>query len=421
MVEIRIVLITVCEMRSAPAHGYQCNRMPCSLSVREGGSMIRGGNAQQGDVARQQVGIPLPRRGVVGLACFAGVLMWAVAGCGDNSSGSGTEKAPLVVATTGIWADVVANIACEGGIELETVIPPGGDPHRFEPSLADRKLMDTASLVVANGLTLEEGLLDTLEAVEESDIPVYYIGEHLEPVSDEPGEHDEDAHDEDGHDEDAHDEDAHDEDAHDEDGHDEDAHDEDSHDEDGHAAASEHRHDHQGLDPHVWLDPVRVSVGLTELGEQLVLHVGSDPVVVEQCVDRYRNELDALHEEIEEMVSSVPEQQRALVTGHDALGYFAERYGFETVGTVIPSVSGLAETNPAHLEEVAVMLEEKGIRAIFSDAGASDDDVRALANRVGNVNVVPLSLGTLGATTGDDDTYIDLMRTIASLITGALR
>ncbi len=71
---------------------------------------------------------------------------------------------PAIIVTTSIWADVVSNVTC-GEARVETLIPIGSDPHGFEPSLADRKRLEEAVLVVANGLGLEEGLDDTLSAV----------------------------------------------------------------------------------------------------------------------------------------------------------------------------------------------------------------------------------------------------------------
>ncbi|MYJ80499.1 MAG: hypothetical protein F4046_01580, partial [Acidimicrobiaceae bacterium] len=95
--------------------------------------------------------------------------------------GTGAET-PTILATTGIWADVVANVACDGLAEVEAIIPVGGDPHGYEPSLQDRARMENATLVVANGLLLEEALEDTLEAVAESGTPVFEFAEGMDPI-----------------------------------------------------------------------------------------------------------------------------------------------------------------------------------------------------------------------------------------------
>ena len=113
-----------------------------------------------------------------------GVLALLAAGCGDDGEATAAGgSAPVVVATTSIWADVLANVACDGDVDVRTLVPAGADPHRFEPSLADRALMDDAAVVIANGLLLEELLEDTLEAVENAGTPVFRIGDHVPTIT----------------------------------------------------------------------------------------------------------------------------------------------------------------------------------------------------------------------------------------------
>ena len=95
-------------------------------------------------------------------------------------------------------------------------------------------------------------------------------------------------------------------------------------------------------------------------------------------------------------MSSYPSGSRKLVTNHEALGYFADRYGFEVIGTVIPSPSSMAQTSPAGLEALAEIIEHEGIKAIFAETQHSVDDIEALAARVGDVDVVTLYTGSLG-------------------------
>ena len=143
----------------------------------------------------------------------AGWLLAAVAliagGCGNDDSAESGDV-PTVIATTSIWADVVANVACDGLAEVSTIIPPGGDPHAFQPSLSDRGRMENAALIVANGLFLEEGLGDTIDAVEEAGTPVFRMTDHVSIIEfgsamghDDHDEDDHDDHDEEeGHDHD---------------------------------------------------------------------------------------------------------------------------------------------------------------------------------------------------------------------------
>ncbi len=408
-------------------------------------------------------------------------------------------ETPTILATTSIWADVVANVACDGLADVDAIIPVGGDPHGYEPSLQDTERMTNASLVVANGLTLEGRLEDTLDAVAESGTPVLRFAEHMDPIPFEPeaGHHDDHGHDEEGHDEhhddhghdaeghddhdeeghdehhddhdeeghDDHDEEGHDEhDDHDEEGHDEhhDDHDEeghdehhddhghdeeghdehDDHDEEGHdehdddhghdeeghddhddhdeEGHDEHGHDHGTEDPHVWLDPHRVAEALPVLAQALTADAGLDPAAVEACLASYRAELEAVDAEIAAKVEQLPAGSRKLVTNHDAFAYYATRYGFEVIGTVIPSLSSMAEANPAGLEELAEIIEHEGIKAIFAETQHSGDDIEALAARVGDVDVVTLYTGSLGPPGSGAETYTGYLRTNTDLIVDSL-
>ena len=338
----------------------------------------------------------------VALAVLAAVALCA-SSCGGDPQGEDASPAapatPTILVTTGIWADVVSNVACGGLADIETLIPVGGDPHGYEPSLQDRARMENAALVVANGLELEEGLEDTLEAVAESGTPVFDFAEGMEPVpfAFEGGHHGEE---EEGHDEDD-----------DEDGHDEDeGHDEDD-DEDGHGS---------GGDPHVWFDPHRVSEALPGLAGVLTARVGLDGAAIDACLASYLAELEAVDAEIAIKVEQLPAESRKLVTSHEALGYFADRYGFEVIGTVIPTPSSMAQTNPAQLEELAEIIEHEGIKAIFAETLHSVDDVEALASRVGDVEVVTLYTGSLGPSGSGAETYLGFLSTNADLIVDAL-
>lgn len=397
-----------------------------------------------------------------GLVVAAAAALFAAACTGTDAdtdapdAPDASSAVPSVVTTTSIWGDVVSNVGCEDSVSVTTLIPQGGDPHSYEPSLRDRETMGAADLVVANGLGLEERLEDTLEAVAAEGVHVFEMAEHIETIEfsfsgghddhghddhDEMDEHDdhdeEDGHDdhddEDGHDDhdevDGHDdhddEDGHD---HDDEGHEDDHDEEDGHDhdEDGHDDEDmhddhedEHGHDHSGGDPHVWFDLQRVAGVLGELADELI-HAGADADTVNRCLDSYREALEDTDAEVAEILDAVPTDRRILITNHDAFGYFADRYDFEIVGTVIPSFSTAAETNPALLEELAEIIEHEGVPAVFSETTHSDADIQALATAAGNINVVQLLSGSLAPEGEDGDTLIGMLRFNAQAIAEAL-
>ncbi len=327
-------------------------------------------------------------------------LVLLASGCGGGSpdvepSASTESDVPKIVVTTGIWSDIVANVACNGIADIETIIPVGGDPHGFEPSLRDRERMENSALVVANGMGLELRLSDTLEAVADSGTPVLEIAEWIPLI---PFLADVAHDDEEDHPDEA-----------------------DVEVEDPLEEEDDHAGEHgEGGDPHVWFDPTRVSEVLGELALRLTDDAGIDGDAVAACLSGYREELARLDGEIEDLLEPVPPLDRKLVTNHDALGYFADRYGFEIIGTVVPSTAGLSETNPAQLEELAQTISREGVGAIFSETLHTASDAEALAARLGDVEVVTLYTGSLGPAGSGAETYVGFMRTNASLIADAL-
>ena len=108
------------------------------------------------------------------------------------------------------------------------------------------------------------------------------------------------------------------------------------------------------------------------------------------------------------------------MTNHEALGYFAEHYGFEVLGAVIPSPSTLAEANAADLEALVRLIEEADVPAVFAEAQHSSVEADALATAVGDVEVVTLFTDSLGPSESGADTYLGLLSTDARLIVDAL-
>lgn len=344
---------------------------------------------------------PTPRRTIPALAAVT----LALAACGSSAdsgdAGTGDDSHPTVVATTSIWADIVGNVACDGLAEIDTVIPPGGDPHSFEPSLRDRERMENAALVVANGLDLEESLADTIDAVEGDGVQVLRVADGLDTVRFET---------DDDHDDDHSDEDHTDGEHADEEHADEDHADEEHADED---------HDHAGDDPHVWWDPTLIAAAVPMIADELAA-TGIDRAALDACAEDFVAELTELDDEVSAMVDPLPIAERMLVTNHDSMSYFAARYDFVVLGSVIPSSSSLAAASPSQLDDLASAIDESGVAAIFAETQQSSSDIDALADRIGDVEVVELLTDTLGEPGSDSDSYVGWLRTNATTIVDAL-
>jgi len=335
----------------------------------------------------------------------------------------------LVVATTSILGDIVETLVGADGT-VEVIMPPGVDPHGFEPSARDAATLREADLVVANGLMLEENLLAALEAAEEDGVRVLRVADELDPIDfDWDGPHDH-GHDDQGHGDEDHghgDEDhGHgDEDhghEHEDHGHDEEGH---GHDEEGHG----HEHDdhaHGSEDPHVWFDPVRMASGVELIAAELAaVDTTLDAGEWEQRGAEYADMLLELHEELEAILGVVPPANRQLVTNHDALGYLAARYDFEVLGTVIPGASTQAEADAQSFAELIQTVEQSGVPAVFAENTDSTTLAEQLASEVigrGDleVEVVGIYTDALGEEGSGAETYPGLLRTTATLIADAL-
>ena len=174
----------------------------------------------------------------------------------------------------------------------------------------------------------------------------------------------------------------------------------------------------EGADPHIWFDPTRVSAALPALGDALV-EAGGDEAAIGDCVTAAQAELEALDAELASTLAAVPAERRSLVTNHDNLGYFADRYDFRIIGSVLPSTSTLTAASPGELEDLRAEIEAAGVPAIFTESFADREDADALAAGLG-VDVVELYTDALGEPGSGADTYDALLRFDAAAIAGAL-
>ena len=303
------------------------------------------------------------------------------------------DDRPLVIATTTILGDIVRQTAGEG-VYVEVLMPIGADPHEFAPSAQQAARLRSAVLVVTNGVGLEAGLLDVVDAAEAEGVAVLRLGDLLDPQPftgvDEHDDEDEAGHgDEEGHEGEA------------------------DHDDEG-----EHEHGN-GLDPHIWMDPVRVADGVPLIADRLLEAGGVD--VTEEAA-AYREQILDLHDEISTLIDEIPSERRKMVTNHFSYGYYADRYGLQMLGTVIPAATTAAETSAADFAALVELLEQEQVPAIFGSTTEPAALAEVLAAEVGyDVNVVTLYTGSLGELGSGAETYVDMMLASTQMIVENLR
>ena len=132
-------------------------------------------------------------------------------------------------------------------------------------------------------------------------------------------------------------------------------------------------------------------------------------------------DLRTLDAEVETTLAAVPADRRKLVTNHDVFAYFADRYGFEVIGAVIPATTTQAAPSAGEIDDLAATVAAAGVPAVFADTSSPEDLADALAAEVGDdVEVVALYSESLGEPGSGADTYAGMVRTNAERIAGAL-
>jgi ABC-type Zn uptake system ZnuABC Zn-binding protein ZnuA len=252
-----------------------------------------------------------------------------------------------VVATTPMIGEFVSQVGGDN-INLTVLMPSEADPHTYDPAPQDAGTIADADLVFYTGLKYEPAaLIKLLENSACSTEVLAEVGESVFPIEFKELGHDD--HDEEGHDD------------HDEEGH-------DDHDEEGH---DDHEgHGHGAYDPHFWFDPNRVAYAAEYIESKLVQFDPSNASVYEAAGKAYVTELKGLVGQVSELISTIPSQNRKLITTHESLGYLEAKFGLEVLSTIIPSLDSANEISPLQLVGVIDVIEDNNVKVIFIEAEA---------------------------------------------------
>ncbi|NWN87999.1 MAG: zinc ABC transporter substrate-binding protein [Micrococcaceae bacterium] len=305
------------------------------------------------------------------------------AACTTDGSGDANNSDPTaaVVATTTQVGSIAEQITqCAGG-ETQILMSAGDDPHQFEASSAQIADMVTADLVLINGLGLEASMQRSIENAESDGAEVFEVAPQLDPLplgDDHDHEHDhgesEESHDHAGHEHD--------------------------HGED------EESHEHGSYDSHVWLDVARMADGAELVGERIAETSGDDTYV--SCGADVAESLRETDAEIEDILGEMDSPR--LVTDHAAYGYFADRYGIEISGVVIPGGSTDGEPSSQDLASLTSLLDDEGADALVTSKANTNRMISALAQETEqDIPVVELYESAIGEPGSDAETYQDAM------------
>lgn len=296
----------------------------------------------------------------------AALALAGLAAAGLASCAASADSRPLIVVSTNILGDVVEELVGDQA-QVMTLMKPNADPHSFEISAQEAATLRGADLVVSNGLGLEEGLQQHLDAAGAEGVPTFVAGDAIEVLDYSEG-------------------------------------------------------DAEGMpDSHFWTDPERM-IDVVDAIEPVLAGIdGIDPESLKESVGVYRDELRTLDSEMVAAFETIPQDRRALVTNHHVFGYLAERFDFDIVGAVIPGGTTLAAPSASDLADLVTAIEETGVPAIFAESSSPDRLVQALASEA-NVEVEVIELFTESLTGSDEGApdYLTMMRVNTDRITTGL-
>jgi zinc/manganese transport system substrate-binding protein len=270
-----------------------------------------------------------------------------VTGCGEDDTAAGVGDRVTVVATTTQAADFTRNV---GGNQVEVVqlLAANADPHEYEVRPRDVQALTDADLIVRSGGDLDEWLDDAIEGAG-TKAPVLTLSDKIKTI-----------------------------------------------------AASE---EGEEFDPHWWQDPRNAVIAAGEIRAALDKADASHASLYGANAEAYTAKLTKLDAAVATCIDKVPEAQRKLVTTHDALSYYAKRYGIEVIGTVIPSLSTEGQPSAGDTAKLVKTIEDAGVKAIFAESSVNPKVEAAIARETGAKVGKALWADTLGPEDSDGATY----------------
>ena len=301
----------------------------------------------------------LERAAVVALTAAC---LFSLAAC----SGAASPGKRIIVVTYSILGSAVKDLVGDS-FDVVVSIPNGLDPHDWEPSAKGIETINKAALVVENGLGLEEGMQKALAEAKKSGVKVFTASDHVLVRTVGKGE----------------------------------------------GIPSGDPDQALGAeDPHLWTDPVVMQAVVDALADEIEADFKVDLSKRRADID---GRLIALDAEIASSVAKLPAEKRVLVTGHESMGYFAQRYGFKLVGAAVPSLSSQAESSASELSALKKLIADNHVSVIFTELGENPKVAEAIAKE-SKAESVPLSTHALPK--GGD--YFAFARGLAGTIIGAL-
>lgn len=291
----------------------------------------------------------------------AGLAAALFSGCAASAEEDGGK--PKAAVTISILADMVQAVSGDA-VEVQSIVPIGGDPHVYEAKPSDARLVSEADIVFRNGAGLERWLDELIETGVE-DQPVITATDGLDPLEQTEGQYKGDP------------------------------------------------------DPHMWMDPQlavayvdNITKGLSELLPDNVEEFRAN-------AGTYKRRIAEMEAQIRELVDTIPEQNRKLVTTHDAFRYFGSRFGFEVIATIW-GISTEKDPSADEVRSIVDAVRASGVSTVFVETTINPRLMERVATDAGVDIGTPLYGDSVGEEGSGADNYIDMMLANARSIAGGL-
>lgn len=297
-------------------------------------------------------------KGISSVALAASLLL--ALGCDSEKKSPDTEtetkdakapeaaSKPVIVATTTMIASAAREIGGDA-VDVQAIMKPGGDPHLYQPTPSDAKMITRSQVVLTSGLYLE-GWLDDLVRNAGGERPVIVVSDGVKPISMEgsPG----------------------------------------------------------GVDPHFWFDLEGWARASDNVTEALVKSLEKNPEAAKAVGERgakYKTKILALHDWTKTQLATVPKEQRVLVTSHDAFNYFGRAYDIEVVG--IQGASTEQEASQRDVANVIELVKERKAPAIFVESSVNPALIKQVGKETGVKVAGPLYSDSCGAVGTPEESF----------------
>lgn len=297
------------------------------------------------------------------------ICLLIVSGLSACQTSVSTKKPEVeILAVESFLADIVSNIAGDR-YKVTALIPTDIDPHSFEVTPRDVARIHDCAILVINGSGLEQWLVPVLGEIG-LDKPIISASEGLTPRVP--------------------------------------------------SQSSEFSGSSDEVDPHFWLDPIQVIAYSKTIQDALIKIDPEGAAEYQINAQNYITELTELDAWIESEVEQIPLERRLLVTNHESFGYFADRYKFKIIGTIIPSTSTGASPSAQQLAELVDAIKQSKAPAIFLETGTNPVLAEQISQEIKIKVVTGLLTHSISTPDGLAPTYINMMRYNTELIVKAL-